>query len=114
MDDEVIMRLKIQEELAAIRGDGMVDEEGAFQFNLHEPMDVDKPINDENVGVKKLGEFPELESTDLGARIAKYKSAALKRKGSLKQAEDRLVEEKCKDHELLGCSMSGVPPTSSQ
>ena len=63
VDDEVIMRLKIREELAAIRGDGMVDEEGAFQFNLHESADVDKSV-EEGSNSKKLREFPEIESTD--------------------------------------------------
>ena len=100
VDDEILMRLRLEEELAAINGDGL---EGSFDFNLHHPDALDSPPEEEGPSAKKLPEFPDiLDDALLMARVKKYKDAALKRKGTYKIAEEKLKDEGSKGHESLG------------
>ena len=96
VDDEMLLRLKLEEELSAINGDGLGD---GFAFNLHEAAGIEAPLEEDPK--VKLTEFPEVIEDQLGLRIKKYKDAAIKRKGSFKTTEDRLMTEGSTGHEHL-------------
>ncbi|CAE7791649.1 unnamed protein product [Symbiodinium sp. CCMP2592] len=98
VDDEVLLRLKLEEELAAISGNGFED---GFAFSLHEPNATEMPPEDEAASKLKLPEFPEItqDVATLGARVKKFKDAALKRRGVYTSVEDRLKEDESKGHE---------------
>ncbi|CAE7623389.1 unnamed protein product [Symbiodinium sp. CCMP2592] len=98
VDDEVLLRLKLEEELAAISGNGFED---GFAFSLHEPNATEMPPEDEAASKLKLPEFPEItqDVATLGARVKKFKDAALKRRGVYTSVEGRLKEDESKGHE---------------
>ena len=100
-EDEILLRLKLEEELAAINKDGLTDPDGVFAFSLDQPDALDMPL-EEDKGSKKLPAFPEMIQDQLPQRIKRYKDQAVKRKSTFKQADERLTEEGCKGHEKLG------------
>ena len=106
MDDELMTRLKLEEEMSAICGD-FKDDDPVFAFNLAAALeDDDQGLPASGAGSKKvvLEEWPEILEDNLGLRIKKFKDHAVKRKGVFKTTEDRLLEEKCAGHEKLALS----------
>ena len=89
-EDEILLRLKLEEELAAINKDGFTDPDGVFAFNLDQPDALDMPL-EEDKGSKKLPAFPEMIQDQLPQRIKRYKDQAVKRKSTFKQADERLT-----------------------
>ena len=103
MDDELLVRLKLEEEMNAINGD-FQEQDNTFAFNLHSSLeDEDPSANNGNNGNKKvvLEEWPEIIDDNLSLRVKKYKDHAVKRKSSFKATEDRLKEESCTGQEKL-------------
>ncbi|OLQ03544.1 hypothetical protein AK812_SmicGene13477 [Symbiodinium microadriaticum] len=101
VDDELMTRLKLEEEMSAICGD-FKDDDPVFAFNLAAALeDDDQGLPASGAGSKKvvLEEWPEILEDNLGLRIKKFKDHAVKRKGVFKTTEDRLLEEKCAGHE---------------
>ena len=102
VDDEMLLRLRLEEELAAISGNGFEDD---FAFSLHEPSATEIPAEEDAGSKLKLPEFPEItqDLATLGARVKKFKDAAIKRRGIYTSVEDRLKEDQSQGHEMLGC-----------
>ncbi|CAE7244150.1 unnamed protein product, partial [Symbiodinium necroappetens] len=98
VDDEMLMRLRLEEEMAAIAGNGFED---SFAFNLHQAEAVEAPLEEDASQKLRLPEFPEItqDVATLGAGVKKFKDAALKRRGIYKSVEDRLKEDKSTGHE---------------
>ncbi|CAE7387926.1 unnamed protein product, partial [Symbiodinium microadriaticum] len=103
VDDELMTRLKLEEEMSAISGD-LKDDDPVFAFNLPAALeDDDQGLPASSAGSKKvvLEEWPEILEDNLSLRIKKFNDHAVKRKGVFKHTEERLLEEKCAGHEKL-------------
>ena len=103
MDDELLVRLKLEEEMSAINGD-FTENDTTFAFSLHNTVEDEEPIGKDGNKKLVLEEWPDVTDDNLSLRVKKYKGHAIKRKSTFKATEDRLSEEKCTGQEKLALS----------
>ena len=101
VDDELLVRLKLEEEMSAINGDYTDD---CFAFGIATEEGDEPGAGKEGNKKVVLEEWPEIIEDNLILRVKKYKDHAVKRKSTFKATEDRLSEEKCTGQERLALS----------
>ena len=105
MDDSVLQRLRLEEELQASNLDADPSGWGSFNLDMSLALGLE-PAGEEKEKPKaaKLAEFPILEEERLRECIKKFKDAALKRKGTIQSTKDRLKEDAATGYEWPGYS----------